>query len=215
MRKYILTCICPSYIVSEINKTFYLRDTWVLSEKEYNQPFVQRLLRMGVFSVAIKQECRMKKKPPTTKIPPFVKMRGGVPKTTPTPPSQQGVSEQSLKDIVQAEMAQMKQQIVQEISGELSSMLQQQGGAQMDMEALGKLITQSIQASLPVGGVAPAQQVQATPIDEDDEPIYIPSNITGSGIVSGSSMSVESISTDDSVSDAASALRAMKKKRKK
>lgn len=94
-------------------------------------------------------------------------------------------------------------------------MLQQQGGAQMDMEALGKLITQSIQASLPVGGVAPAQQVQATPIDEDDEPIYIPSNITGSGIVSGSSMSVESISTDDSVSDAASALRAMKKKRKK
>ena len=82
------------------------------------------------------------------------------------------------------------------------------------MDASGQFITKSIQASIPTG-------VQQTPtstvskIEDDDEPIYIPSNITGSGIVSGSSMSVESISTDDSVNDAASALRAMKKKRKK
>ena len=152
----------------------------------------------------------MKKQPPPTKIPPFVKLRKGVPKTSNTPQKVEGgVSEQKLKEIVRTEVAQMKQQIVKEISG-----LIQQQTPQLDMEALGQLITKSIQASIPTG-------VQQTPtrtvskIEDDDEPIYIPSNITGSGIVSGSSMSVESISTDDSVNDAASALRAMKKKRKK
>ena len=211
MKQFVLVCQCQSYIIPEINRTFYLGDNWVLSEREYNQPFIQRVLQIGVFSVTVKQECRMKKLPPPTKIPPFVKLRKGVPKTNNTPQKiESGVSEQKLKEIVRSEVAQMKQQIVKEISG-----LIQQQTPQLDMEALGQLITKSIQASMPTG-VSP--QTSTRPlhkIEEEDEPIYIPSNITGSGIVSGSSLSVESISTDNSVNDAASALRAMKKKRKK
>lgn len=212
MKKYVLTCRCQSYIVPEINRTFYLGETWVLSEKEYQKSFVQRLIQLGAFSVEMQQECRMKKNPPKTKIPPFVRLRKGV---TPTQPSSKptDTSNEALKQIVQEEMASLKRDIVKEVTSELSTLLNQQQPS-IDMSQLGQMISQSIQSSLSNVSVPQQAQHTQTKIDDEDEPIYIPSNITGSGIVSGNSLSVESISSDDSVNDAASALRAMKKKRK-
>lgn len=214
MKRATLICKCPSYRISEINRTFYKGDQLEVSEIEYKKEYLQNAIRLGVFSVMWKQECRMKKKPQAKKpapqpqkSPPFVRIkhppRGGVPQKQ----SETQVSEAAIRTVVRQEVSQLKKEII----GEVSNLLQQNNAS--NLEALTKTLSQVL-ANVPQGTPEPSKPQTPTTVVEAEDPVYIPSDITNSGIVSGGSMSVESISTEGSVTDAAAALRAMKKNRR-
>jgi hypothetical protein len=193
MKRAILTCRCTSFHISEINKTYYLGQTLVLSEESYNKPYIIKAIEIGVFSVRWEQECRMKKPQHKHKAPPFIRVNGRKAPSAPSapPPKQQAdlvALEQLFTRIIRKEMQSLKSEILQEITK--------------------RPVAQQVQALKEVP--APTTDVW----EDEEEPIYIPSDITNSGKVSGT-MSVESVEKDSSVSDAAAALRAMKKKRRK
>ena len=200
MRNAVLTCRCTSFYISEMNKTYYLGEQIVLSEETYNKPYIKKAIELGVFSVRWTQECRMKK-PQSHKAPPFIRVGGrkAPAKTSPqpTPASDLNLSglDQLLTSIIRRELQTVKQEILQELSSQTIVPPQKQ---------------QEIVEATPQPKAEPVEDLW----DDEDEPIYIPSDITSSGKVSGT-MSVESVGTDSSVTDAAAALRAMKKKRRK
>ena len=122
-------------------------------------------------------------------------------------------SNEALKQTIQNEVAQMKQELV----GEIAKMLGGLSGG-VNAEQMAEMINQAVASNMPTaiitqaGSVSPAQK---SSVIDDDEPLYIPSDITNTGSIQGGSVSVESVSSEDtSLSDAASALRAMKKNRR-
>lgn len=141
------------------------------------------------------------KKPQSHKAPPFIRVGGrnapAKPSPQPTPASDLNLSglDQLLTSIIRRELQTVKQEILQELSSQTIVPPQKQ---------------QEIVEATPQPKAEPVEDLW----DDEDEPIYIPSDITSSGKVSGT-MSVESVGTDSSVTDAAAALRAMKKKRRK
>ena len=122
-------------------------------------------------------------------------------------------SNEALKQTIQNEVAQMKQELVGEIAKMLGGLT---GG--VNAEQMAEMINQAVASNMPTtitaqGGVQTPSQKSS--VVDDDEPLYIPSDITNTGSIQGGSVSVESVSSDDtSLSDAASALRAMKKNRR-
>lgn len=136
----------------------------------------------------------MKKPQQKHKAPPFIRVNGRkAPAAPPSKLTQTQVDlvamEQLFTRIIRKEMQSLKSEILQEIS---------------------KRPVVQAQAQVPKEVVKPVADIW----EDEDEPRYIPSDITSSGKVSGT-MSVESVEADSSVNDAAAALRAMKKKRKK
>ena len=122
-------------------------------------------------------------------------------------------SNEALKQTIQNEVAQMKQELVGEIAKMLGGMT---GG--VNAEQMAEMINQAVASNMPTaittqaGSVSPTQK---SSVVDDDEPLYIPSDITNTGSIQGGSVSVSSVSSEDtSLSDAASALRAMKKNRR-
>lgn len=125
----------------------------------------------------------------------------------PKPPPQQ----EDLKETIQQEVAQMKQELVGEIAKLLGGMTT--GG--VNPEQMAEMINQAVASNMPKV-VAQGSTRQESSIRDEDEPLYIPSDITTTGTIQGGSVSVSSVSSEDSsLSDAASALRAMKKNRRK
>lgn len=119
-------------------------------------------------------------------------------------------SNEALKQTIQQEVAQMKQEIVGEIAKMLGGLT---GG--VNPEQMAEMINQAVAANMPTAITTQGTQNQQSSLVDDDEPLYIPSDITNTGSIQGGSVSVESVSSDDtSLSDAASALRAMKKNRR-
>lgn len=106
----------------------------------------------------------------------------------------------------------MKQDIVGEIAKMMASQPQQ--ASSVDLSEIGGLIADAVKNNMPKM-VEAAKGTKVSEV-EDDEPIYIPSDITTSGNIQGGAISVESTTTDDtSLDDATKALRAMKKRRRK
>lgn len=102
----------------------------------------------------------------------------------------------------------------QEIVGEIAKML---GGmtSGVNAEQMAEMINQAVASNMPTA-VQSSSRVQGSSKVEDDEPLYIPSDITNTGTIQGGSVSVSSVSSEDSsLEDAAAALRAMKKNRRK
>ena len=119
-------------------------------------------------------------------------------------------SNEALKQTIQQEVAQMKQEIVGEIAKMLGGLT---GG--VNPEQMAEMINQAVAANMPTAITTQGTQNQQSSVVDEDEPLYIPSDITNTGSIQGGSVSVESVSSDDtSLSDAASALRAMKKNRR-
>ena len=136
--------------------------------------------------------------------------RGG--KTTPhkQQPQRPAPSNEALKQTIQQEVAQMKQEIVGEIAKMLGGMT-----SGVNAEQMAEMINQAVASNMPTA-VQSSSRVQGSSKVEDDEPLYIPSDITNTGTIQGGSVSVSSVSSEDSsLEDAAAALRAMKKNRRK
>ena len=139
------------------------------------------------------------KKQQNHKAPPFIRVGGRKAPPSPATPKQASPAtldlqmvERLLTTIIRKELQVMKKEILQEISNN-------------PVQVVTQAASKETKPSTP----------EPTQIWEDEEePIYIPSDITSSGKVSGT-MSVESIGTDSSVTDATAALRAMKKNRRK
>lgn len=126
----------------------------------------------------------------------------------PKPPQQ---SNEALKETIQQEVAQMKQELV----GEIAKMLGGLTTGGVNPEQMAEMINQAVASNMPKV-VAQGSTRQESSIRDEDEPLYIPSDITTTGTIQGGSVSVSSVSSEDSsLSDAASALRAMKKNRRK
>lgn len=145
-------------------------------------------------------------------IPPrhITASRGGQKRTTPIPNRRAEPSNEALKQTIQQEVAQMKQELVGEIAKMLGGLT---GG--VNPEQMAEMINQAVASNMPKV-VAQGSTPQESSIRDEDEPIYIPSDITNTGTIQGGSVSVSSVSSEDtSLSDAASALRAMKKNRRK
>ncbi len=136
------------------------------------------------------------------------KQKRATPTSTPNPRVES--SNEALKQTIQQEVAQMKQELVGEIAKMLGGLT---GG--VNPEQMAEMINQAVASNMPKV-VAQGSNVQESSIRDEDEPIYIPSDITNTGTIQGGSVSVSSVSSEDtSLSDAASALRAMKKNRRK
>ena len=121
-------------------------------------------------------------------------------------------SNEALKQTIQQEVAQMKQELVGEIAKMLGGMT---GG--VNAEQMAEMINQAVASNMPTAITTQTvnSQTQKSSVVDDDEPLYIPSDITNTGSIQGGSVSVSSVSSEDtSLSDAASALRAMKKNRR-
>jgi hypothetical protein len=147
-------------------------------------------------------------------IPPrhITASRGKQKRTTPTPTPNPRVepSNEALKQTIQQEVAQMKQELVGEIAKMLGGLT---GG--VNPEQMAEMINQAVASNMPKV-VSQGSTPQESSLRDEDEPIYIPSDITNTGTIQGGSVSVSSVSSEDtSLSDAASALRAMKKNRRK
>ena len=130
-------------------------------------------------------------------------------KATPTQNPKATQSNEELKQTIQREVAQMKQELV----GEIAKMLGGLGGG-VNAEQMAEMINTAVASNMPK-----TIQSQSNPhasVVDDDEPLYIPSGLTNTGKIQGESVSVSSVSSEDSsIEDAASALRAMKKSRRK
>lgn len=147
------------------------------------------------------------KKPPA---PPFVGQSRKRGKIAPQQPIKKPVTEESIKATIKQEVAQMKQDIV----GEIAKMMATQQASSVDLSAIGGLIADAVQNNMP----KMVEAAKGSNVSEiaDDEPIYIPSDITNSGNIQGGAISVESTTSEDtSLDDATKALRAMKKRRRK
>lgn len=128
----------------------------------------------------------------------------------PTPPA---TSNEALKQTIQREVAQMKNELVGEIAKMLGGMT---GG--VNAEQMATMINQAVASNMPstITTSGKPQESSESSVIDDSEPLYIPSGITNTGSIQGGSVSVSSVSSDDtSLEDAASALRAMKKNRRK
>jgi len=127
-----------------------------------------------------------------------------------TPPA---TSNEALKQTIQREVAQMKNELVGEIAKMLGGMT---GG--VNAEQMATMINQAVASNMPstiTTSGKPQESSESSMID-DSEPLYIPSGLTNTGNIQGGSVSVSSVSSEDtSLEDAASALRAMKKNRRK
>ena len=191
-----------------MNLTLIAGQEMVVTATQFKQSVVLQKAQQ-TNQIAVRWSTPMSKK---SIKPPYVRhSRKPKKATTPNPQatkSNSQISEEVIKSTIQKEVAQMKSEIV----GEISKLLAQ--GATLNAENLGQMINQAVQENMPKVVHSSSSSSSDTGIVED-EPIYIPSDITNSGTIQGGSVSVSSVSSEDtSLDDATAALRAMRKNRR-
>ena len=181
---------------------------WVEQHLIEKSECLRALIRMGSVRVSSGQRCRVSKDPPKVKPQAVYQSRKGAIRRAPTPPPAK------VRDLTPEEAAIMINKAATEAAqAAVAAMLSQMQSAAPAMEGLEDRIEQAVSRAVGSVAIQGGASPSVVPITAPEDPLYIPTGIVKAD---AADLKIQSSSEEgEGLDDAASALKAIRRKAKK